>query len=343
MRQFPMKTKLIVLAALMFAGTVFDSLWADTASNSNDLMFTAELRPGVSANIHATVLINSNAPAFGKTVVCLHGLAHTSDTFYPLVDEIFSHPIHGGEVRYAILIDLPGRGGSGLPFGAAGVRFGELTIEDYASVLIETLDELGDNYQGKTIIAHSMGGLITQVAQERLLSAHTSLRSRFGIRKVNFLASSAPAEVPNPFADSGTGLIILNAYTTNNATLGTYVDVDPVTFWTLFFNALPDAPTPCEIDGLGYKSIESYAASVQTVGTAHQRPGVRQRAFASWRGTRLRTITGALDPFGVPLQQIGQHVYLTGDILLSDFAVIPTGVHDEYIRNPAVIVTQLRL
>lgn len=335
----------IEVVLLSLAITITQATYVATAE---DLTFIANIRPGVSVRIHADVLENQYAPVHGRTILCIHGLAHAGNAFLPLTAQVFADPLLGTSVRRVILLNMPGRGGSGLPSGAL---FGDLNVDDYATIVIRTLEKAKkQGISPNVIVGHSMGGLIIQVAQERLLSRQTSLNARFGVSKINVMGSASPMEVLDPFLESGAGLYILSLYTHSNASLGQFVMVSPTDFLGLFFTdfnqqVVPGAPTPGQVVAFGYKANEAIAAAVQTVGTADMRPSVRAGAFAPANGSQLRVIVGSQDIFSDTSQQRSLYEYLTGDASDVEFHVITASdaVHDQFISNPGAIVTVLDL
>jgi len=298
--------------------------------------------PSVSVSIDTKVLINPNSGYGGITVMAIHGLAHTGNTMEPLANELFDNP-RGVRVKKVILLNLPGRGGSGLPYGNPTVKFGNLNVDDFAEVL---LGALAKHPQVSVLIGHSMGGLIIQTAQEHLLTKNRTLKGKFGITDVILIASAYPSAVIDPFLESGAGLGLVDAYTTTNATLGSFVSIDADSFRNLFFTTdlnggfVPGTPTAAEIATLGYKSDESLAASIQTAGTANLRPIVRPNIFTCFTGTEAHMIVGTHDVFNDPIQVGALYKYLTGDDSLANVTVVggDYSVHDQYITDPFALI-----
>jgi pimeloyl-ACP methyl ester carboxylesterase len=335
-------SKLTVLLSCLLVPT---TLFADT--------FTVKARPASYGNpavyvqIHTDTLSNTNPGYGGVVVLTVHGLAHTGNSFVPGAQQLFDHPPTGTRVKKVINLNLPNRGGSGLPFGNPAVKFGNLNVEDYARVLLGTLDYYKSSGDKPTVlIGHSMGGLVIQTSQEQLLAQGKSLRGKYGVTGSVVLASGSPSAVPDPFLESGAGLGLLSFYTQTSPVLGTYISIDPESFLTFFFTTdassdfAPGTPTIAQLAAAGYKSDESEAAAIQTVGLAAMRPTVRSGAFAPWRGTTLYVMVGNHDPFNDPAQHANLYQYLTGDSSLGNFIVIndPYAVHDQLITDPSAIV-----
>src|SRR5918996_3020962 len=125
------------------------------------------LRPGVTADIHLKVFVNAAQPCLGRTILAVPGFAHTAETFGPLAEAIFASTPHGQYACRIVAIDFPGHGDSSLP--SAGLPFGFLSLSDYVSVVLATLERLPSyGLHPRTLLAHSQGGLVVQMAQQRL-------------------------------------------------------------------------------------------------------------------------------------------------------------------------------
>jgi pimeloyl-ACP methyl ester carboxylesterase len=306
-------------------------------------------KPAVYVKVNTDTLTNPNPGSGGVTILTVHGMAHTGNSFIPLSGELFANQPNGIRVKRVINLDLPGHGSSTLLPKKMSVKFGDLTIDDYARVLTATLDHYRGASKPTVLFGHSMGGLVIQVAQEQLLNEGKNLRSK-SITDVIVIASASPSAVPDPFLESGAGIGLLSYYTQpEDPTLGTYVSIDPGSFLTFFYTTdaagdfAPGTPSFEQLAAAGYQSDESYTAAVQTVGLAAMRPAVRTGAFAPEMGTRLKVMVGNHDPFNDPAQHADLYRYLTGDASLTDFIVIddPYAVHDQLISDPGAIINAL--
>jgi hypothetical protein len=76
--------------------------------------------------------------AGNKTLLAVHGLAHTGKTFEPLANELFK-AAGRNKIGRVLAINFPFRNGSGLP---SKPQFGDLTVEDYTAILLGVLDQL---------------------------------------------------------------------------------------------------------------------------------------------------------------------------------------------------------
>jgi hypothetical protein len=184
------------------------------------------------------------------------------------------------------------------------------------------------------------------VAQEQLLARNTSFRQRFGVTALKVMGSSSPSGVLDPFLEEFNGLGLLSIYTQTNALLGTFAEIDSTIFQQFFFvrksdgQLAPGAPSPTELEASGIISIESYAAALQTLGTADMRPNVRQGAFAPANGTCLKLYVGDEDPFSNFDQQVELSVFLTGANHVHHLTG-DTSVHDQFVFNPGPVATAL--
>ncbi len=340
-----MKRKLLsVVISVLFINTVHAIPHQRSVITKN-----VNVRPGVHLAIESLIITNPDAPANGKTVLCIHGLAHTASAFEGLAASLDSDPAANAKVRRMILLNLPGRGESGLPKGPADLDYGQMNLEDYASVVVEMLDEYKDRCMTPSeIVAHSMGGLVVQLTEKKLESCGSTLYTKYGVTNIALLSPSGPAEVPDAFLDSGAGIGLLDAYSRTNDNRGVFVTVDPMTFLGLFFsdtlgNVVPNAPTPQQIRNQELIAKESYAAGLQTVGTSDLRPSVPAGIFAPAKHMGVRVLVGTQDIFGGSVADV--YYYLTGDATFSKLIVIdsPTAVHDQFITEPQVVLPLLGL
>jgi pimeloyl-ACP methyl ester carboxylesterase len=190
-------------------------------ARSNDVPSVVTVSvPGVGlVDIQINRYENPSKNAGNKTLVAVHGLAHSGATFELLANEIFKKT-GSDKIARVLALNFPGRNGSGLP---SNLQFGNLTIEDYTAVLLGVLDQLAKQVNIESIVGHSMGGLIVQTAQNSLRTAGTSLRKKYGIQNVYLLAPSIPNPLPWLFADSGVGAEIAATLVSFDPTLGSHL------------------------------------------------------------------------------------------------------------------------
>ncbi len=299
-----------------------------------------ELRPGVEVDIHVEIFVNEAAPCERRTFFAVHGFAHTAATWQPLAEALFDNNPTGPVVCRMAAINLPGRGGSSLP---TNLSYSELTLDDHVTAILATLDALRlQGVRPRTLVGHSQGGLLIQMAQQRLRDAGTHLRRQFGIRDAILLASAGPVQIPWPFVDNGTADVIISQFLTNDPTLGQVIDIPDAAFPGIFFtNLLGDlasgAPTPAQVASRGYNAPAPLFATLQLVGEApFSRPSVDARIFARQRGTRLFMATYEQDILFRPNESAQLYRHLTGDNNRRRLKRVngPETVHDLHISDP---------
>jgi pimeloyl-ACP methyl ester carboxylesterase len=325
------------------------------ALTQGDVTFEATLRASGKVAIHAVVYRN-DAARNGANVLAVHGLSETGFTYRPLAETIFRDPILKRKVKNVIGLDLPGHGDSGFPTGLpAGVRFGDLAIEDNVSVIIQALDALrAKRLAPRVIVGHSMGGLEVQAAQQALLAQHSSLAAH-GVFAAVLLApvpphgqawSRAPGGDPTPFI-------------VDDPVLGSYLNLPPEVFVFQAFGTLagtlpPNAPTPAEVAANRYVGPEPLFTLLQLVestlplpdGTTItlERPTVAAGAFSPRNGTLTTVVGFAQDPL-VPAGDLDDlYVHLTQDRrkLLYREVTTDDAVHAMYVSNPAGMLEAIR-
>ncbi len=304
-----------------------------------------ELRPGVEVDMHVKVYVNDDSPC-RRTIFAVHGFVHTAATWGPFAEALFagnnrsSRPPGPPACRVAA-IDLPGRGGSSLPTNLA---YGDLVLDDHVSAILGTLDALRDQgLRTRKIVAHSQGGLLIQMAQQRLIDQGSDLRNRFQIRGVVLLASVGSAEIPWLFVDSGAGGQVIAQFLTIDPVLGAVISIPDAVFPGLFFTDLmgvPAAgtPTPEEVATLGYNAPEPLLATLNLVGAEpFARPSIAARIFGRRHRTRLAVATFDQDILIRPEENALLYQHLTGDVELGGLVAVtgPGTVHDLYLADPA--------
>ncbi len=338
-----------ITSALLFLSILAPAANANPVPNTDyDILIEdIEIRPGIEVDIHVEVYINENFPCRGRTFFAIHGFAHTSATWKPFAEALFDDNPTGPVVCRVAAIDLPGRGGSSLPDGLA---FGDLFLDDHVTAILSTLDELRNRgVRPRTVVAHSQGGLLTQMAQQRLIDSGTNLRREHRIRRAILLAPVGPVQIPWLFVDSGVGGQLIAQFLTVDPVLGTVISIPDAAFPGLFFTDLmgvPAAgtPSPQDVTDLGYNSPEPLLATLQLVGEPPlTRPTVSARAFANWRGTRLSIATFEQDILIRPDENALLYEHLTGKADLQRLAIVPGSetVHDMYIADPARLLAEV--
>lgn len=306
------------------------------------------LRPGVTVDVHVQVFVDENRPCQGQTVFAVHGFAHTSAAWGPLAEALFAGaPSDAGVVCRVAAVDLPGRGGSPPP---DGMLFGDLLLADYVTALAGTLDGLeAAGVHAGTIAGHSMGGLLVQMLQQRLLDNGSSLLLRHGIHRALLLASAPPAAIPWSFVDSGTAGAILGQLIVFDPLLGLVARVPDALFPVLFFTdtngvLAAGAPTPAEVAAQGLNAPEPLLATLNLVGAPPlAREVIDPGIFALGTGTGLAMVSFQEDVLIRPSENAILYQHLTGQPPGRDFVVVtgPETVHDLQLSAPQLILEAL--
>lgn len=324
-----------------------------SALTESSLQLEVTLRGTSPVQIHAHVW--DGGARGGATVLAVHGLSETGATYGPLANAIFQDRGLRRRIRRVIAIDQPGHGESGVPDAATGLRFGDLAIEDYVGVVIDSIRALRSQRMAPSVlIGHSMGGLEVQVVQDTLLAQGTSL-ARLGVRRAILLAPVPPHGQPWTVPMSGD----LSPFVMTTPELGTFLQVPPLVFIAQSFGTpagtlVANAPTEQEVTDAGYVGAEPLSLVLQLVeapvqlpdGTTFMpaRPSVRERAFAARNGTLLELASFSLDPL-VPAADLAQlYPYLTGDARnrLYTPVVADDAAHSMFVSNPETVLDALR-
>jgi pimeloyl-ACP methyl ester carboxylesterase len=282
------------------------------------------------------------------TILAVHGLTETASTFGPLASKIFADNVLGYAVRRVIAIDLVGHGDSSNPVSANGLRFGEMTINDNVSVVIQSIDALRAQQLGPQIImGHSMGGLAIQGAQEALLAQGSSLARHgvFGAILVAAVPNFNSAWTQPPPSDVAPFLF-------SDPALGTYLSLPAEVYvQTGGFRLLStgqvvaNVPTAAQVVANGWNGKEPLFTLVQLTSTSGPlvRPGCRQGAFALQNGTLLSVLSFSQDVLTPAVDQNALYVYLNGGSgPLYRPVVAPDAVHSMFLSNPAGLIMALR-
>jgi pimeloyl-ACP methyl ester carboxylesterase len=347
----PFKIMTFTLAALV---TLAYPTHAYARSKDVPSLVSVSLPGGGIVDIHIDNFENPRKNRGNKTLLAVHGLAHTGATFEPLAKKIFKKT-GSDKIDRVLALNFPGRNGSGLP---SNLQFGNLTIEDYTAVLLGVLDQLPKQINIESIVGHSMGGLIVQTAQNSLRSSGTSLQKEYGIKNVYLLAPSIPNPLPWLFADSVDDsdiAAILSILRSSDPILGDYLQLlssdraeqaELLGIWLTFFftNSLEEfvAGTPFTTAlKLKYVSNEALIMTLQLLGSDRfVRPSVNPGIFnkSVQKCFRLITFSEDLRVDGENLLREYQDLgtFLTGNARSANVVFIdaPDAVHDMFIVNP---------
>ena len=312
-----------------------------------DISIPVAVRDNITTNVVITVRENPrNGGCAGRTLLTVPGLAHTAATWNPLIDQLFGP--NGNHVLCRVAsVDLPGHGKSGLPQGAL---YGSLTIDDYVTAVAGALDGLNARHiHPHAVIGHSMGGLIVEGLQAKLLSGHSSLVKRYGVYLAAVMSPGASREQPWTFADSGLGAQAIAPFIVQDPVEGPVIRPDAGT-WAFFFftnfaqQLSPGTPTLDEIVSRGYIADEALAAGVELEGVPPvPRLSVGTEPFAIRHGTRLLYINPSQDFINLRAEAQAGYLQLTGDQSMRGFIPVDDdfAVHDMFVAQPALLLQKI--
>src|SRR5688572_24974369 len=256
------------------------------------LMFEdVALHSGGAADIHVRLFVDETAAGAScsahKTAIAVPGYAHTAATWGPFAEALFVN--QPSQICRVAAIDFPGHGGSETPAG-----FPLLTLDDYASVVLGVIERLREQgHEPTALIGHSQGGMVVQIAQQRLVASGSSLRDALGIREVTLLAPTMPNALPWAFVENGTAAGLIGGFCQPapppNCTHVAIPDaVWPFVFFSRFSNGAPVANAP---NGAGFNAPEPIIVTLQLVGALPPgRPAIDAGIFAGNSGTQLTVI-----------------------------------------------------
>ena len=311
------------------------------------------LRPGVMVDLHLQVFVNDRKPCVGRTILAVPGFAHTAATFGPLAAAMFGGGPAGQAACRVVAVDFPGHGATPAPTGMA---FGYLMLPDYVTALLASLERLPSyGVHADFLLAHSQGGLVVQLAQQRLAAAGTSLRAAFNVRDAVLLAPVPPKEVRWEFADSGFAVIVLqslSAIVMADPVLGPHVALPDAAWTPVFFSNLagvvaPDAPSAADVVANGYNAPEPLLSALELIGALHlagfdptPRPSIQAGIFGAESGTLLQIVTFAEDPIVRSAEGAQTYAHLAGDASGSGLVDVAGtfSMHDLYVSNPAALL-----
>ncbi len=344
-----MKTviSLSILAVILLAMAVYA---APPPKSDTDLMLNGvPLREGVTSNIHIKVFVNEAHPCNDNSIITIHGMAHTAAAWGPFAEALFADNPSGRKVCRVFAVDLPGHGKSSIP---NNLVYGNVTLEDYVQVIFGVLDRLNKmNLHADTLIGHSQGGLLIQLAQQTLKNEGTNLRERFDIKHAVLLAPAAAAPVPYYLGDSGTALQIWKnlGLIVNDPVLGTIISIPDTIFGPAFCSnlngtAAPGTPSAAEVVEKGYNSPEPYAASSELMGVApFTRLPVDAGIFDNKSGTRLDIVAYEQDQYILPQEMPPLYKWLTGETTTTGLVIVngTYTVHDTHLTDPAFLLNSI--
>ena len=334
---------------------------AQTSMDYTILVEDIEFQPGVTIDINVNVYVNENAINWadhGK-IFAIEGMIHTANCWLPFAEELFVNSPQGVDINEFFAIDMPGRGGSGLPEGG-GFLLDQMYLADYIIVISAVLDHLNNELgvYPNTIMGHSMGGMEVFLLQNKLINEGSNLRQEFGIKNAILLAPGIPAPLDWAFLTNG-GSTSLLPYAEYIPGLGIVLNV-PYYVWPYVFftnrccyfapDMVPGAPFPGEVLANGYCSIEPGPLLFELSGMIPPPPypykpriSADPELFTPNHGVQLTIIADEHDRMMYPEEEEALYVYLTNDNKLKRFFVVEGDetCHDTHISDPYAIVELL--
>jgi pimeloyl-ACP methyl ester carboxylesterase len=251
------------------------------------------LRDGVTADIHALVYDNDRVTCRSGALVVVHGATATARSMEPFAQAIAAAPPGGRPMCHVVNLDMPGHGASPPPSGAF---MGDLTVQDYSAALVGVLEDLpAHGLRPVSVAGHSMGGMVVQLAQQRLLDRGSSLAD-LGVKRAILLAPAIPEAVPWAFRDAGGVAFLLSMLSVSDPILGDVIAIPPELLPSLFFGRLDGSIASTaiaaeDVIALGWTGPESVAAMMSMVGLEPlDPPHVEAGAFADAHGTALGVV-----------------------------------------------------
>jgi len=341
-------------------------LFAAVAQPSQDytiLIGDIEIQPGVTVDINVNVFVNENAQSWSNTgkIFAIEGMAHTAQCWRPLAEALFENTDPAMEINEFYAINLPGRGGSGLPQGD-GFLFEDMYLEHNLIVYEAVLTYLNvvHGVFPRTIMGHSKGGLEVILLQDKLIKQGTNLKEQFGINSALLLAPAIPAPLYWGYIDGG-GSQNLLPYAVYQPETGIILNL-PYTLWPFLFftntccyfppNMVPGAPTPAEVLAKGYNSIEAGPVLFQLAGMTppppypfRERPEANPGIFMAQHGVQLTIIADEFDRMMTPAEEIALYQYLTNDATLANLKIVlgEETCHDTHISDPHALAELITL
>jgi alpha-beta hydrolase superfamily lysophospholipase len=170
---------LFKMVSTLLVCIVMLSFSVQASSDYTVLIEDIEFQPGVTIDINVNVYVNEDA-IVGDDVIkifAIEGMAHTSNCWKPLAEELFTQGLQGKVINEFFAIDMPGRGDSGFPQGwnpvsAASFKLADMYLEDYIAVIRAAIHHLNalPGIQIDFIMGHSLGGLEVILLQDLLIS-----------------------------------------------------------------------------------------------------------------------------------------------------------------------------
>jgi len=360
-----MKTLSKTIASLIFCCMALTA-FAQPSQDYNILIEDIEIQPGVTIDINVNVYVNENAQSWDNSgkIIGIEGMAHTANCLQPLAESFFEETDPAKEVNEFFAIDSPGKGLSGIPEGN-GFMFDQLYFEDYLTIFFAVISHLNNEMDiyPRTILGHSLGGLMTLKLQDTLVKQGTNLKEQYGITRTVLLAPAIPAPLDWSFIGSplAQGLLTYAEFFTPE--YGSILNLPPQAWvFSLFTNTccyfppntVPGAPTAAEAEALGYVGIEPAPMLLQVSGMPippplpyPYKPRIQANGgiFTAPNGVELFIVSEEFDRMMSPDEESALYEYLTGDAALMNYREIlgEETCHDTHIAEPHAVVDILDL
>jgi pimeloyl-ACP methyl ester carboxylesterase len=352
-----MKRSVKIFAAAVCVSCMLPFLTVQ-ATDYTILIEDIEIEPGVTIDINLNVYVNEGASSWGNEgkIYAVEGMSHTANCWANLAEALFLHGNPGTEINEIFAIDMPGRGGSGIPEGSPDFLYEDLFISHYLTIHRAVLSYL--NSQGiypTFIMGHSLGGLSVILLQEQLVQEGSSMR-QYGIRNAICLAPAVPSPLPWGFLAGGAGG--LTPFAIYTPELGLHLAI-PYTVWPFIFftnqfyvapNMVPGAPMPPQVLANGYNSVEPGPLLFEMAGLTPPPPypykpriDCEPDIFRPMHNVQLIIISDEYDKMMHPDEMEVLYEYLTGDESLTGYSMVPgeETCHDTHIADPEALVEVL--
>ncbi len=338
---------------------------AQPSQDYNIIIEDIEFLPGVTIDINVNVYVNENAQSQANTgkIIAIEGMAHTANCMKPLAEALFENTDPTMEINEFFAIDSPGKGLSGIPEGG-GFVYDQLYVEHYLDIFFAVIGHLNEmDIYPRTIMGHSLGGLLTLKLQDTLVKQGINLKEQFGINNCILLAPAIPTPVDWSFIGSplAQGLLAYAEFFVPG--YGSILNMPPTAWvFSLFTNtccyfppnAVPGAPTPAQATALDYVGIEPAPMLLQVNGMPipaglpypyRARISANAGIFKAQHGVQLTLIADEFDRMMHPDEEEVLYEYLTGDATLANMHTIlgEETCHDTHIADPHAVTAKITL
>ncbi|MET0341131.1 MAG: hypothetical protein ABW252_09015 [Polyangiales bacterium] len=302
------------------------------------------LRGTGKATLKATIYKNPTAGG-QATILSVPGFTASGKSLEKLAAATFANTATGPTVKQVIAVDLPGHGASTKP---TGVKYGDLTVEDYADAVTQTIQALAAQGNGPQLVfGYGSSGLAIAVAQDKLLKSGSSL-SKLGVRSALLYAPVPSAG--QAWTAPATPATITTFVTSSDADGSVFKVTDDLWNRQGFTNKAGTggvgAPTAAEVTAGGFNAAEPLAVVSQLTGingpagAPVARPAVAAGIFGAANGTQL-IVVGFSEGIQVTSADAKAfYAYLSGDAAGAKFTEVvdPLAVSSAFYTIPEKVV-----